>query len=163
MLKLVVSNDQSRRRIDHDKYALLFLSIGRRFIRNAEGVLMSNGFEVNYTQFRLMRALAGVESFSTRELASIMEHDAGAMSRLLDRLVEKGYVERRRNSADRRATEVSLTGAGRAAWEAMQGCRSRFNKELLEVLDDKERSQLSSLLYRVLDHLDQQDRCAIFV
>lgn len=50
---------------------------------------------------------------SPRQLADLLGTDTAGMTRLVDRLVEKDYLERRPGSSDRRAITVELTSAGR--------------------------------------------------
>ena len=49
------------------------------------------------------------------DLARWLQIDAGAMTRLLDRLDKKGLCKRVRSSADRRVVNVELTAEGRAS------------------------------------------------
>jgi DNA-binding MarR family transcriptional regulator len=49
------------------------------------------------------------------ELARWLQVDAGAMTRLLDRLEKKGLCKRVRSTADRRVVQVELTAEGEAA------------------------------------------------
>jgi DNA-binding MarR family transcriptional regulator len=49
------------------------------------------------------------------ELARWLNVDAGAMTRLLDRLEKKGLLKRIRSTEDRRVVQVELTAAGAAA------------------------------------------------
>ena len=49
------------------------------------------------------------------ELARWLNADAGAMTRLLDRLEKKGLCKRVRSTADRRVVQVELTPEGEAA------------------------------------------------
>ena len=49
------------------------------------------------------------------DLARWLQIDAGAMTRLLDRLEKKGLCKRVRSSADRRVVNVELTAEGRAS------------------------------------------------
>ena len=49
------------------------------------------------------------------ELARWLQIDAGAMTRLLDRLEKKGLCKRVRSTADRRVVQVELTPDGEAA------------------------------------------------
>jgi len=46
------------------------------------------------------------------ELARELAHDAGAMTRLLDQLEDRGWIERQRDAADRRRVNLSLTSTG---------------------------------------------------
>jgi MarR family transcriptional regulator, organic hydroperoxide resistance regulator len=50
---------------------------------------------------------------SLNELGELLIAEAGHPSRLVDRLVEGGWVERRAASDDRRRVELSLTASGR--------------------------------------------------
>lgn len=50
---------------------------------------------------------------SPRQLADLLGTDTAGMTRLVDRLVEKDYLERRPGSSDRRAITVELTPSGR--------------------------------------------------
>ena len=59
----------------------------------------------------LVKMREGVNTAS--ELCQIMWHDTGALTRLLDQLEERGYVERQRSTADRRVVQLQLTAAGR--------------------------------------------------
>jgi DNA-binding MarR family transcriptional regulator len=70
---------------------------------------------------------------------------------LLNELEELGYVERRRDSADRRRHVVDLTDAGRAALEKAERAQETLGDELLAALSDEERATLRSLLRRVLE------------
>jgi DNA-binding MarR family transcriptional regulator len=62
----------------------------------------------------LMR-LKTVEGATVAELARWLNVDAGAMTRLLDRLEKKGLCKRVRSTQDRRVVRVELTPDGEAA------------------------------------------------
>lgn len=55
------------------------------------------------------------------ELARWLQIDAGAMTRLLDRLEKKGLCKRVRSTEDRRVVQVELTPDGEAAISAVPG------------------------------------------
>jgi DNA-binding MarR family transcriptional regulator len=62
----------------------------------------------------LMRLRMNGQS-TVAELAKWAQTDAGAMTRLLDRLEKKGLCKRVRSTADRRVVQVELTPEGEAA------------------------------------------------
>lgn len=143
--------------IQQETFGLLLLSVRLSLFRRAERLLTNRGFDINITQFRVLKMLSQVDSISATALAHQVEHDCGALTRLLDRLQEKGYVARRPNATDRRAIDIFMTDKGRAAWESMQGCSAQLNAEVFAVLSDAEQAQLFALLHRVRDHLDAED------
>jgi DNA-binding MarR family transcriptional regulator len=69
---------------------------------------------------------------------------------LLNEMEDMGYVERRRDPADRRRHVVDLTDAGRKALERAERAQEEIGDELLSALSDEERATLRSLLNRIV-------------
>ncbi|MDD5175660.1 MAG: MarR family transcriptional regulator [Sterolibacterium sp.] len=139
---------------EQETFGLLLLSVRLNLIRRGERLLVAKGFDINFTQFRVLYALSQCQSLSATELARGVEHDGGALTRLLDCLQGKGYVARRPNAKDRRAIEVSMTEKGRAVWDSMRDCVTQANTEVLEALSDAEQTQLFGFLHRIRDYID---------
>jgi DNA-binding MarR family transcriptional regulator len=144
----------SNKLIEQETFGQLLLSIRSSLIQRGERLLTNSGFDTNYTQVRVLRALSECDSMSASDLARTVEHDGGALTRVLDRLQEKGYVARRPNAKDRRGIEVFMTDKGKAVWRSMQDCVKQVNAEVLDVLDDDEQTQLFVLLNRIRSHID---------
>jgi DNA-binding MarR family transcriptional regulator len=70
---------------------------------------------------------------------------------LLNELEEMGYVERRRDPADRRRHVVDLTNEGRKALERAERAQEGLEDQVLAGLSDDERATLRSLLQRALE------------
>lgn len=64
------------------------------------------------TQWMTMVSLHFGHADTCVALARSMAHDKGAMTRLLDQLEANGWVQRERDTGDRRIVRVSLTPAG---------------------------------------------------
>ena len=58
------------------------------------------------------------------ELKTVLSVDPGAMTRMLDRLACKGWIERLPNPADKRGVLVQLTPDGAALAVVSSGCGS---------------------------------------
>jgi DNA-binding MarR family transcriptional regulator len=69
---------------------------------------------LTHPQYLVMLALWQHAPLSVRELSVLLALDPGTLSPLLKRLEAIGYVRRRRDPADERSLEVTLTEAGRA-------------------------------------------------
>jgi DNA-binding MarR family transcriptional regulator len=67
---------------------------------------------------------------------------------LLNELEDMGYVERRRDPADRRRHMVELTDEGRAALDRAERAQESVGDEIFASLSDEERATLRSLLGR---------------
>jgi len=70
---------------------------------------------------------------------------------LLNEMEETGYVERRRDPADRRRHVVDITNEGRIALERAERAQETIGDELMSALSDEERATLRSLLSRVVN------------
>jgi DNA-binding MarR family transcriptional regulator len=69
---------------------------------------------LTHPQYLVMLALWEREPRSVSELAQLLALDPGTLSPLLRRLESSGLVDRRRDPADERVLQVTLTAAGRA-------------------------------------------------
>ncbi|MFA9440229.1 MarR family winged helix-turn-helix transcriptional regulator [Uliginosibacterium sp. sgz301328] len=118
-------------------------------IRHLERDLGATGCDVNFSQFRVLKALAHSDGMNATELARRVEHDAGALTRMLDRLQEKGYVIRRPCEGDRRAVDVTLTEAGRVLWSSMNRVASELNAYAVSDLTEEEQKTLTGFLQRI--------------
>jgi DNA-binding MarR family transcriptional regulator len=101
-----------------------------------------------YPLWRLKLGHAG----TARELARDSDIDAGAMTRLIDRLVQKGLVERSRSVTDRRALVLRLTPAGEAVAAELPKVLAQVNNDYLRGFDSDEWQRLQALLRCMLDN-----------
>lgn len=86
------------------------------------------------------------------ELARECELDAGAMTRLLDRLEGKGLCRRVRSNADRRVIHLEMTDEGREAAKVVPQVLSSVQNALLAGFTAEEWQALRGYLRRVLDN-----------
>lgn len=84
------------------------------------------------------------------ELAKEMTMDAGAMTRMLDRLAAKGLIERVRSETDRRVVHLKLTPEGEAAAAQVPHVLAEVNNEFLRGFNKQEWSQLKEFLQQML-------------
>jgi DNA-binding MarR family transcriptional regulator len=92
------------------------------------------------------------QASTVAELARECTLDAGAMTRMLDRLEAKGLVERTRSSQDRRVVKLELTAEGRATASQIPPVLCSVQNAFLQPLSIAEWEQLKGLLRRVLDN-----------
>jgi DNA-binding MarR family transcriptional regulator len=86
---------------------------------------------------------------SLKELGELLIAEAGHPSRLVDRLVEAGFVERR-TGEDRRRIELSLTPKGRRLEKRILAVREQIQELALEVLGDRNIGPTLELLRHML-------------
>jgi DNA-binding MarR family transcriptional regulator len=86
------------------------------------------------------------------ELAREMDIDAGAITRMLDRLESKGLIERVRSEADRRVVHLRLTAAGEHVARKVPFVLASVNNDFLRGFSEAEWKQLRRLLGRMADN-----------
>ena len=110
------------------------------------------GHDLTYSQFMTIKRLAK-GSAGVTDLARHAQLNPGAMTRLLDRLEERGVLERLADPSDRRALNIVLTEAGLAIWRDINHCGQRVRDRAMQDMDAGEREQLFRLLSQVLHNL----------
>ena len=86
---------------------------------------------------------------SQQELAHMMEIEKAPAGRIIDRLQDKGWIERRADAADRRINRIYLTERGERIYAAMSPIAAATVEDALEGLSRQERDRLIGLMLRV--------------
>lgn len=84
------------------------------------------------------------------EMSRALSYDTGSMTRMLDRLEKKGFLERQRSQADRRVVELALTDQGRAAAQQLPELIAAEMSEQLRGFAPEEVATLVHLLQRFI-------------
>jgi DNA-binding MarR family transcriptional regulator len=104
-------------------------------------------------QFIVIATLAMADSAkSASDLCKGISYDAGAMTRMLDRLESKGLIQRIRSSNDRRLVHLALTEEGRAVFPRMKEISMTVANRFLRGFTRLEARQLESFLQRMLEN-----------
>jgi DNA-binding MarR family transcriptional regulator len=104
---------------------------------------------VTYAQWPALAALSRRQSRTAAELARELQMDAGAMTRMLDRLEEKGLITRNGDPADRRVTLIELTAEGARAVAPIRAVLADVLNEALRGFTAEEFDQFRGYLRRV--------------
>lgn len=103
-------------------------------------------YGISQQQYNVLRILRGSgEPLSTCDIRHRMIDRASDTSRIVDRLVEKGLVEKQVSLHDRRRIEVRLTHAGLELLEELDPIVRRFH-DRIAILTPEQRRQVTELL-----------------
>lgn len=92
------------------------------------------------------------QASTVAEVARECQLDAGAMTRMLDRLEAKGLVRRVRSVADRRVVNIELTEAGLVAAKGIPVVLSRVQNAHLKGFSVEEFEALKGFLRRIISN-----------
>jgi len=121
--------------------------------RYASRVLEPKG--ITPQQFNVLRILrgAGAEGLPTLAIAERMIERTPGVTRLLDRMEEKGWVSRKRCPEDRRQVLCYATTAGLSLLRELDAPMSAADSEIVSGLTPRHCAQLLGALESVREHL----------
>ena len=108
--------------------------------------------EISAAQYIIISVLAKRGVDSPVQLCKDLSYDAGAMTRMLDRLEAKGLIIRRRCPDDRRCVKLELSEAGRTALPKLRACSVRVLNQFLRGFSQAEARQLEGFMLRMLQN-----------
>ena len=112
-------------------------------------------YELTLPQYSALRAIRNHPqgACSMSELAEASFQVSATMTGIVDRLVENGLVERRRDPHDRRALLVSLTPEGARRITEIEGKQRQRLLKVFERLAPEERGQIIHLMEGYLERI----------
>jgi len=123
-------------------------------LRHAGDDVMSD-IELSYPQILVLFALLEKQRLTIGELAQHLKVSQGVASRTVDRMVEKGLLQRERDSEDRRVVRVNLSEAGLDhAMRTISYHVGRLEKQFAEV-GPGERESFLTLLKQIDEGLEK--------
>lgn len=131
---------------DHTGYLLRVVSnaVSQEFARRAadEGVTVA--------EWTMLRSLYGKDATAPSELARTMGLTRGAISKLADRLLGKGLLQRTGNPDDKRGHSLSLSLAGMQKVPALAAMADGNDAALFGVLAQADQQRLRALLQELI-------------
>jgi DNA-binding MarR family transcriptional regulator len=93
-----------------------------------------NGLDVTTTQYTVLVAAQEKDGLSQQDIINATGIDRSTVSQVVQLLIRKGLLKRRRTRHDARAYSVSLTDAGRDVLKASEPIVGRIEEVLVEAL-----------------------------
>jgi DNA-binding MarR family transcriptional regulator len=109
-------------------------------------------FGLSGMQFAVLKHLAEGAAETAADLCRYLHYDTGAMTRILDRLEQKGLVRRERCREDRRVVFLRLTAGGRAQLPRLLAAGTRVIDAHLAGFSRAEIDALKNYLGRMIDN-----------
>lgn len=108
------------------------------------------GFDLTSVQFAALDAIAQQPGIDQASLASAIGFDRATIGGVVDRLEQKGLVQRVVNAQDRRARQLTLTAAGEDQLAACRPVVETLQGDILGPLTGKERDVFLTLAAKAL-------------
>ena len=109
---------------------------------------------VKFNTLLLIKHLGGAEGLSQNEICHHLIVSPSNITRLIDRLIDDGYVERNSSLEDRRVKLIKITKSGSDILEKLFHGYGEMIQQSVYVLERKEVEQLAALLLKWFSKLD---------
>ncbi|MCH7724182.1 MAG: MarR family transcriptional regulator [Bacteroidetes bacterium] len=137
-----------------EQEAILNILVSSNHVKSKiESVCTKHGITIS--QFNVLRILNGKypEGYPRCDIISRMIDPAPDVTRLIDRLIKQGLVERYASTEDRRLSIARITNKGIAVLNKIKPKIDELNSLISGTLNIAERKQLSILLEKVYSDL----------
>jgi DNA-binding MarR family transcriptional regulator len=106
-------------------------------------------FELKVVEFSILMLVAANPRVNQKQIGQTLDISAPNMAVTLDRMVERGWVQRVRSEQDRRAQHIHLTAQGRELVQRAGKVAATMEDSALRMLSTAERALLIELLLKV--------------
>lgn len=110
-------------------------------------------FNMTTAQMRALAVLSISSGQTINDLAALTISEQSTMSRTLDALEEQGFIERRARPEDMRVRKITITDAGRAAFEAFWPVMFQSYEAMFKDIDAAEYFAFLSTLQKILRNM----------
>ncbi|MCC7453520.1 MAG: MarR family transcriptional regulator [Crocinitomix sp.] len=116
----------------------------------AQQQLLKNGYDITIDQWLVLKTLQENQQLSQNQIAELVFKDFASITRIIELLVQKKYVQRDVNQHDRRKFELTITDKGNEIIKAIYPIVTDYRKRALEGLTTEEIKQMKKNLEQII-------------
>jgi DNA-binding MarR family transcriptional regulator len=105
-------------------------------------------------RFATLTLIARNPGISQTELSLANGRDKSSLTPVVEDLVRRGLVERRRMDSDRRAYSLNLTSAGKKVLTTLTRCARRHERNLDQVIGARDRKRFIQILKKIAAEIE---------
>ncbi len=136
----------AQRRLDLDRFLPYRLNVLAALTSEGVARLYSRQFGVSIPEWRILATLGDQDRLTAHAIGAHSQMHKTKVSRAVGDLISRGLVRREINKNDLREAFLSLTGEGRAVYDAIVPLALSYEVRLLEDLSDTERAAVESAM-----------------
>lgn len=138
------------------RYSFLLDRTARKVKQYAQHQFKNGVFDVTVDQWLVLKNLSENELLSQTELANLVFKDHPTLTRIIDLLCKKGYVERVPHPQDRRSFQLHLTDTGLEKVSELKPKILEIREKAWENLTTKDFEEFKRILDTIYQNLDGQ-------
>ena len=132
----------------------LFHKVYKELILNIKD--MAEPYEFNRGELPILaRLIKNGDGVTQKELLEDLPISKSTMSKIINKLVDKGYISKEKDPEDKRATKIFLTEEAGKAEEKIREIDVEVESKMLQGLEDDERKELREYLEILYENLEK--------
>jgi DNA-binding MarR family transcriptional regulator len=136
---------QSRKTAHTEISETLYLNLQKIFRRLSFGrSLKAKAPTLSVTQMRILSFFNERDVVYISEISRVLGMSLQSVNNMVHRLEDRGYVERSKNSSDKRLSDIRLTDKGRMGFQAFRNEQFEVISEILAGIDPAEQKLLTA-------------------
>lgn len=108
------------------------------------------------SEYQFFLSLSACKDINSNELGKVMDLSLSRVSRVVDKLVIGGYLNRNTDTTDRRAIKLCLTPKGQEIRELILNCRKECEQNLLSKIPDNEIDGIKKNLEKLIKYMNDK-------
>ena len=138
------------------RYSFLLDRTARKVKQYAQHQFKSGDFDVTVDQWVVLKNLSENRNLSQTQLAQLVFKDHPTLTRIIDLLCKKGYVERLPHPMDRRSFQLHLTKSGEKKVTALRPQILEIREKAWENLSESDFEEFKRILNTIYKNLGGQ-------
>lgn len=143
---------ESDKKVDiQDSLGYILANTGRKLTQHL--TLKFEPYGITSEQWSVLHWLTIKDNITQRELSKRTEKDPTNITRILDQLERKGWIERKANAIDRRSYLIYVTPSGRALSELLLPIEQEVTSNIEALLSQEHLDSLKLSLHKIHQYL----------
>ena len=134
-------------------YFFLLERTVRQFRKFSKEKLGERGFEISSEQWVILKRVSEQEGINQKEIANMTYKDPASVTRMVDLMAKKGWIERQSIEGDRRAYGLHLTKGGKDFVKKMIPAAQDLRAMGLSGISQKELENLKKTLNKIYENM----------
>jgi MarR family transcriptional regulator for hemolysin len=116
----------------------------------AQKKLNEKGYSITIDQWLVLKTITDQPDISQNEIAEFIFKDKASVTRIIDLLVTKGYLEREISAVNRRRVNLTITKAGKALIQEILPTIKAYRKAALVNVGESELAAMHKTLEKMI-------------
>ncbi|MFK7771095.1 MAG: MarR family winged helix-turn-helix transcriptional regulator [Saprospiraceae bacterium] len=134
-------------------YFFLLERTVRQFRKFSKEKLGERGIEISSEQWVILKRVSEQEGINQKEMANLTYKDPASVTRMVDLMAKKGWIERQPIVGDRRAYGLHLTKEGKEFVKKMMPAAQDLRAMGLSGISQKELETLKKTLNKIYENM----------